>query len=376
MSSRGGSPDPSQTTNSTPSTGPDGLGQGGERQAGDHRASSISGRYGVRSARSPLARTRPDCSASDQVSVAGGQRQPGPRVGLDDRGRGAARVADAGDGLHRGVRRHPHLDRTSRRAGAEHRQEVLDQQPGLSVGAGVCGQRLRPRQPAKLDGVGRAPPQPRTRRRGRVAAPRAARRCGPSCASGPEVRHFSIRSVSSPDSFWASALVSRSASVADGHQAVLLSLGVLGAVDGGVCLAHPLPAEHRHRSLAARLVGELLEPDTGARVVDGLPDPVALVTGGLGRLDDQVVLRELAQMEARLVGGDLQAFGQVGRAHRTAGPELVEDPVAHGMGDGAQHARVGDLGQLGGRLPGHEIHSTKLRTHYCARLVAHYMVRI
>src|SRR5687768_16253563 len=43
------------------------LGQGGERHAGDHRATPTSGRYGVRSARSPLARSRPACSASDHV---------------------------------------------------------------------------------------------------------------------------------------------------------------------------------------------------------------------------------------------------------------------------------------------------------------------
>ena len=56
-------------------------------------------------------RTRPPASASAQVSAPVARAsQVAASVSIDG-GRAAARVADAGDGLHGGVRRHPHLDR-------------------------------------------------------------------------------------------------------------------------------------------------------------------------------------------------------------------------------------------------------------------------
>src|SRR5690606_31110202 len=45
----------------------------------------------------------------------GGEVEPGVHVDLDDRGRGAAGVAHTLDDLGGGVRRHPHLDRTTGR---------------------------------------------------------------------------------------------------------------------------------------------------------------------------------------------------------------------------------------------------------------------
>ena len=97
------------------------------------------------------------------------------------------------------------------------------------------------------------------------------------------------------------------------------------------------------------------------------PDPVALVARGLGVVLDQPVLGELAQVEARLVGRDVEQPRDVGGAHRTRGAELGEDPVAQRMGDRAQHGRVVDV-----RAPAHP---TKLRTFYCAMNIAHYMLR-
>ena len=88
-----------------------------------------SGRYGVRSVRSPEAETRAVVRASAQAELTGGQSDPGLRIGLDH-GRGrAAGVPDAGDHLHGGVRRDADLDRVARRAVLEHGEEVLGEQP-------------------------------------------------------------------------------------------------------------------------------------------------------------------------------------------------------------------------------------------------------
>ena len=185
---------------------------------------------------------------------------------------------------------------------AQHREEVLDQQPRLLVGARVCGQRLRPPPPGKRDGVGRALLSLGLDVGRRLEHPEhlvgAGRRAGLA-----RCRHFSTRSLSSPDSFLSVGLGQPQPLLADRHQAVLLLLGVLGAVDSACASAiHCL----RNTATAALPPGCSASSSsrTLARFVDRLPDPVALVTGGLGRFDDQAVLRELAQVEARLVGGD------------------------------------------------------------------------
>ena len=70
---------------------------------------------------------------------------------------------------------------------AQHRQEVLDQQPRLVVGARVGRQRLRRPPPATAGRSRAGTRQPRTRHvpRARAGAPRAPRRCGPSSRFWP-----------------------------------------------------------------------------------------------------------------------------------------------------------------------------------------------
>ena len=105
-----------------------------------------------------------------------------------------------------------------------------------------------------------------------------------------------------------------------------------------------------------------VEGDALAR--DQPPDPVAPVAALLRRLLDEAVLRELAQVEAGLVGRDPEVPGDVGGAQRAAGGQLAEDPVARGVGDRAQHARV--VHRLAARVPGAMGDPTEFRTHYCA----------
>ena len=79
-----------------------------------------SGKKPDRSARSPLARTRPAATASrpsDVPPVASHSQVIG--VGLDDVGRRAPGVPRAPDALHRAVRRHAHLDGATRRPGGQ-----------------------------------------------------------------------------------------------------------------------------------------------------------------------------------------------------------------------------------------------------------------
>ncbi len=62
------------------------------------------------SARSPLALTAPESTASAHVVRRGDQREPGRRVGLDDVRWRPAPVLDAFEALHRTHRRDPDLD--------------------------------------------------------------------------------------------------------------------------------------------------------------------------------------------------------------------------------------------------------------------------
>lgn len=61
------------------------------------------------------------------------QRQPGLRIGLDDRGWGPACVPNSRDHLDRGVRRDPHLDRVSRRSLLEDAEVMLDQRTRIAL---------------------------------------------------------------------------------------------------------------------------------------------------------------------------------------------------------------------------------------------------
>ena len=83
--------------------------RGAGRQASCRRPyrRQVSGSCGVRSDRSPDARTRPAATASANVSRPAGQRQPGVGVGLDDGRRRAAGVPGALDALDRGDRAAP-----------------------------------------------------------------------------------------------------------------------------------------------------------------------------------------------------------------------------------------------------------------------------
>ncbi len=84
-----------------------------------------------RSARSPLARTRPDASASGQESSPVASAIQVSASSSTTAGGVPARVAHARDRLHGGVRRHPDLHRRTRRTLGQQRQVVLDQQPRL-----------------------------------------------------------------------------------------------------------------------------------------------------------------------------------------------------------------------------------------------------
>ena len=78
----------------------------------DHETSR--GSSGDRSARSPLARTRPAALGVGPGELAGRQRDPRLGVELDDGRRRTPGMAHARDRLHGGVRRDPDLDRGTR----------------------------------------------------------------------------------------------------------------------------------------------------------------------------------------------------------------------------------------------------------------------
>ena len=79
------------------------------------------------------------------------------------------------------------------------------------------------------------------------------------------------------------------------------------------------------------------------------PHAVALVARLFRGLLDQAVLRELPQVEARLVGRDVELAGHVGRAHRARCLDLVQDPTPDRVRERPQHARVAE--RCGSTMP-------------------------
>ena len=320
---------------------------------------------------------------------AGGQRDPGVRVDLDDGGRGAPGVPDARGppARRRTAAPAPPPDVPGARASSTARKCLVssrrsavaarrgertsaastvgrDRRGGAGRAPGPQPRRLGPRAPARagldqlVDGV----------RRPAVVADRAAGVVAPS-------RSTSVRR-SSPDSSSASGLGEPQRLLADPLRRWRpRARGSVGPVDER---GAPRPPLRRNTATAALPPGwsrARRRPDAEPALVDEPPDPVAAVAGR-ARAPPRPGRTSRAGAGGSSPGWPGSPSVRAMSAARSGPPraELVEDPVAGRVGDRAQHARV--VGRRRGRLYGQARSVAN-----CARTIAHvvvaqYMVRI
>ena len=138
---RGGPAPGARASSSTPSTWPTASASSCDGSSGDdHR--STRGSSGDRSARSPLARTRPSASASAQASPPVARAIQVSASELDDGRRRTPRVPHARQRPAPRRTAEPGPPPTSRRALGEEREEVFHQEPGLLAAPRVGRQRV------------------------------------------------------------------------------------------------------------------------------------------------------------------------------------------------------------------------------------------
>ena len=193
------------------------------------------------------------------------------------------------------------------------------------------------------------------RRRGSRPRVRSFQRCSSALELVAELRRLLLRQAQRP--------------VDDAAVHVRARARSLKASSTTACAsAAALVAEDRRRGLAARRLLDLPEVDRPALLLGEPPDPVAPVAGRLGVLLDEAVLRQRAQVEARLVGGD--ARGPPPRRPRATGRSRSARRGS-GCAPGAR-GRAGPAGRggLARAAASRPCRTLSLRTTYCARTIA------